>query len=318
MAEDYYKTLGVSKTATADEIRKAYRKLARVNHPDAKPNDAKAAEKFKEIQEAYDVLNDAEKRKQYDQFGPDFHRMGPGGPAGPGGGPGGFGGFNGGTSQVDLEELFGQGGIDFGQFFGGSMGGGPVPGGPRRGKRSVARGEDARATVQVSFETAVVGGSVDVRIDRGGQVETLGVKIPAGVSEGQVIRLAGQGNPAGRGGTPGDLLLKIEILPHPYFRREGSNLLLDVPVTPSEAVLGTKVEVPTLTEGSVVVKVPPGTSSGMKLRLRGKGAMDPQTKQPGDQFVVIKIVLPKKISDHDKALYEKLAESGSSVREGLW
>jgi curved DNA-binding protein len=312
MADDYYKTLGVPKTSTADEIRKAYRKLARVNHPDAKPNDATAAEKFKEIQEAYDVLNDAEKRQQYDQFGPDFHRMGPGGPGA------GSGGFNGGSSQVDLEELFGKGGIDFGQFFGGSMGGGPASSGTRRGKRGTARGEDVRATVQVSFETAVAGGSVDVRLDRGGAAETLGVKIPAGVGEGQVIRLAGQGSPGGRGGTSGDLLLRIEILPHPYFRREGSNLLLDVPVTPSEAVLGTKVEVPTLSEGPVVVKVPSGTSTGMKLRLRGKGVMNPQTKLVGDQFVVIKIVLPKKISDEDKALYEKLAESGSSVREGLW
>lgn len=315
MADDYYKVLGVSKTATADEIRKAYRKLARANHPDANPNDAKAAEKFKEIQEAYDVLNDDKKRQQYDQFGPDFMHM-QGGP-GPGAGPGGFSGFGGGgASQVDLEELFGQGGIDFGQFFGG---GGAGTSGARRTRRGAAsRGEDVRATVEVSFQTAVVGGTVDVRITRGNQVETLGVKIPAGVNQGQVIRLAGQGSPGGRGGTPGDLLLKIEILPHPYFRREGANLLLDVPVTPPEAVLGTKVEVPTLSEGSVVVKVPPGTSSGMKLRLRGKGAIDPQTKQPGDQFVVIKIVLPKTISEQDKALYEKLAESGSNVREGLW
>lgn len=315
MADDYYKVLGVSKTASADEIRKAYRKLARANHPDANPNDAKAAEKFKEIQEAYDVLNDTDKRKQYDQFGPDFQRMGPGGP---GAGPGGYGGFHpgAGASQVDLEELFGQGGIDLNQFFN-SMGGQGAAG-ARKTRRPAARGEDVRATVEVSFATAVAGGSVDVRINRGGEVETLGVKIPAGVSEGQVIRLAGQGSPAGRGGTPGDLLLKIEIQPHPYFRREGSNLLVDVPVTPAEAVLGTKVEVPTLSEGSVVVKVPPGTSTGMKLRLRGKGVIDPQTKQPGDQFVVVKIVLPKTISEHDKALYEKLAESGSSVREGLW
>ncbi|MEI8021134.1 MAG: J domain-containing protein, partial [Schlesneria sp.] len=178
--------------------------------------------------------------------------------------------------------------------------------------------EDTRATVKVDFETAVNGGSVDVRIDRGGTVETLGVKVPAGVSEGQVIRLAGQGSPGSRGGTPGDLLLRIEILPHPYFRREGSNLLLDVPISPPEAALGTKVDVPTLSEGRVVVKIPPGTSSGMKLRLRGKGVLDPQTKQVGDQFVVIKIVLPKTISDRDKALYQQLAEMESSVREGLW
>ena len=314
MADDYYKTLGVSKTATADEIRKAYRKLARVNHPDAKPNDPKAAETFKQIQDAYDVLNDETKRKQYDQFGPDFARMGQQGPFG----PGTAGGFGGGTGPIDISELFGNGGIDLGDFFTGGMGGGQAASGARRGKRAAARGEDARATVKVDFATAVTGGSVDVRIERGGTVETLGVKVPAGVSEGQVIRLAGQGNPGSRGGIPGDLLLRIEILPHPYFRREGSNLLLDVPITPPEAVLGTKVDVPTLSEGRVVVKVPPGTSSGMKLRLRGKGVLDPQTKLVGDQFVVIKIVLPKTISDADKALYQQLAEEGSSVREGLW
>jgi DnaJ-class molecular chaperone len=144
------------------------------------------------------------------------------------------------------------------------------------------------------------------------------VRVPAGLNDGQVIRLGGQGNPGSRNGESGDLLLKIEILPHRYFRREGSNLLLDLPITPFEAVLGTKVEVPTLSEGAMVVKIPPGTSSGKKLRLSGKGVLDSQTKQVGDQLVVIKIVLPKTISDRDKALYEQLSESGSTVREGLW
>ena len=185
MAEDYYKTLGVSKTATADEIRKAYRKLARVNHPDAKPNDPKAAERFKEIQDAYDVLNDTEKRQQYDQFGHDFQRMGPGGPGGGGAGPGGFGGFNGGSGQIDLGELFGKGGVDFSEFFGNAMEGGPAPGGARKSRRGAVRGEDVRASVQVSFETAVKGGSVDVQINRGGIVETLGVKIPAAPEAGE-------------------------------------------------------------------------------------------------------------------------------------
>lgn len=315
MADDYYKTLGVSKTSSADEIRKAYRKLARVNHPDAKPNDPQAAERFKKIQEAYDVLNDAEKRKMYDQFGPDFQQMGRGGP-GPGAGPGGgFGGFGGTSGPIDLGDLFGNGGIDLGDFFGGAMGGG---GGARRGKKGSIRGEDIRATVNVPFDVAVAGGTVDIRLDRGGQAETLGVKVPAGVSEGQVIRLAGQGNPGTRGGVAGDLLMRIAIEPHPYFRREGSNLLLDVPVTPSEAVLGTKIEVPTLSEGTVVLKVPPGTSSGMKLRLRGKGVIDPQTKQVGDQFVVVKIVLAKKISEAEKELYQQIAKHEAPVREGLW
>lgn len=317
MAEDYYKTLGVSKGASADDIRKAYRKLARVNHPDAKPNDPGAAERFKQIQEAYDVLNDAEKRQQYDQFGVDFQKMGRGGPGpGPGQGFGGFGG-GGGAGPIDISELFGKGGIDLGDFFGGGMGGGSTPG-AKRGRRGTVRGEDIRANVRVPFETAVVGGTVDIHLDRGGEVSTLGVKVPAGVNEGQVIRLAGQGEPGLRGGPNGDLFLRIEIEPHAYFRREGSNILLDVPITPPEAALGTKVEVPTLSEGSVVVKVPAGTSTGTKLRLRGKGVLDPQTKQQGDQFVVIKIVLPKNLSDSAKELYQRLAEQESPVREGLW
>ncbi|HEY0983397.1 DnaJ C-terminal domain-containing protein [Schlesneria sp.] len=318
MADDYYKTLGVSKTASADEIRKAYRKLARVNHPDAKPNDPKAAETFKKIQEAYDVLNDTEKRQQYDQFGADFQRRASAGgsPFGPGG-PGGYTAH--GTGPIDLGDFFGSGGIDLGDLFNSSMNRGTSRTSSPRGKRASAfKGEDIRATVQVPFETAVKGGMVDVRIDRSGSIETLGVKIPAGVNDGQVIRLAGQGGGGSSSGIPGDLLLKVEVKPHPYFRREGANLLVDVPVSPSEAVLGTKVDVPTLSEGPVVVKIPPGTSSGMKLRLRGKGVIDSATKQPGDQFVVVKIVLPKKITEREKTLYEQIAEGEASVREGLW
>ncbi len=302
MAEDYYKSLGIPKTATADEIRKAYRKLARANHPDAKPDDPQASTKFKQIQDAYDVLSDAKKRQQYDQFGVDFSKMGPGpGPTGP---------RHGGSETMDFSDFFKPGGIDIGEMLRGE--------GQRRTKRSPVRGEDLRATVQVSFETSITGGSVDVQIDRGTKLDTLTVRVPAGLNDGQVIRLAGQGNPGSRSGESGDLLLKIEILPHRYFRREGAHLLLDLPITPFEAVLGTKVEVPTLSEGAMVVKIPPGTSSGKKLRLSGKGVLDSQTKQVGDQLVVIKIVLPKTISDRDKALYEQLAESGSTVREGLW
>lgn len=311
---DYYKILGVSKSASADEIRKAYRKLARENHPDAKPNDAGAAERFKQIQEAYDTLSDATKRKQYDQFGSAYQQAGRAG-AGPNpfAGGGGFGGYSSG-GPIDLGDLFGQGGVDFSEFFGGAT----PSGSGRKGKRTASRGEDVRATVKIPFETAVSGGAVDVRIDRGGDVETLAVKVPPGVNSGQVVRLAGQGSPSLRGGAAGDLYLTIDIEPHAFFRREGSNLLIDVPITPSEAVLGTKVEVPTLSEGLVVLKIPPGTSSGAKLRLRGKGVIDSQTHQAGDQFVVVKIVIPKEISDEDKSLYKKLAEREASPRVGLW
>ena len=310
---DYYKVLGVAKSASADELRKAYRKRARENHPDAKPNDKAASERFKQIQEAYDCLNDETKRKQYDRFGSNYQPAGRAG-AGPnpfGGGGAGGGGF--GAGPIDLGDLFGQG-VDFSEFFGGA-----APGGSRaKGKRPAARGEDVRATVSVPFETAVSGGAVDVRIDRHGSIDTLTVKVPPGVSSGQVVRLAGQGSPSPRGGAAGDLFLTIDIEPHAYFRREGSNLLIDVPVTPSEAVLGTKVEVPTLTEGQMVVKIPPGTSSGAKLRLRGKGILDSQTHLTGDQYVVVKIVIPKEISDLDKSLYKQLAEHETSPRTGLW
>ncbi len=307
---DYYKVLGISKSASADEVRKAYRKLARANHPDAKPNDNAAAERFKQVQEAYDVLNDDTKRKQYDRFGSAYAQQA--GRAGAGASPfPGGGGF--GAGPIDLGDLFGQG-VDFSEFFGGA-----APGGSKaKSKRAPARGEDVRATVGVSFETAVSGGAVDVRIDRGGKVETLTVKVPVGVNSGQIVRLTGQGSPAARGGAPGDLLLTIDIEPHAYFKREGSNLLVDVPITPSEAVLGAKVEVPTLTEGLMVVTIPPGTSSGAKLRLRGKGVVDSQTQHAGDQFVVVKIVVSKAISDADKSLYKQLAEHETPPRVGLW
>ncbi|MBI1346206.1 DnaJ domain-containing protein [bacterium] len=309
---DFYQTLCVSRSATSDEIRKAYKKLARENHPDVKKDDPAAAERFKQVQEAYDVLGDTEKRQQYDQFGTTFPKGGPqpGGP-GPGagrsytwssgGGPGG--GF-------DFSDLFGGGGVDLEELLGGGR---RTRGGPRP-----ARGQDVEATVSVSFETAVLGGSVDIQVEHGHQHDQLSVKIPAGVNTGSVIRLAGQGQPGRFSGPPGDLLLTIEVQPHRFFRREGSNLLIDVPITPSEAVLGAKVEIPTLSEGSVVVTVPPGTSSGAKLRLRGKGAIDPQTKQPGDQYVVVKVVVPREPSDDLKELYRQVSSLESSPRQGLW
>ena len=311
---DFYQALGLSKGATKEEIRKAYKKLVREHHPDANPNNPQSAERFKQVQEAYDVLSDEKKRELYDRFGKNYDQAARAGAAGGGNpfaGAGGGGSPFGGAGPIDLGDLFGQGGIDFGELFGGSAGG------RTRGRRGAARGADLKATVKVPFETAVSGGPVDVAIEKNGTSETLAVKVPAGVNDGQVVRLSGQGSPAARNGTPGDLYLTIEIEPHPYFRREGSNLLVDVPITPSEAVLGAKIEVPTLSEGQMVLTVPPGTSSGVKLRLRGKGILDPQTNKTGDQFVVIKIVVPKGIDDADKALYQKLAANEKSPRTNL-
>ncbi|GAB4152842.1 MAG: J domain-containing protein [Planctomycetaceae bacterium] len=300
---DYYKTLGVSKTATADEIRKAYRKLAKEYHPDAKPDDKAAAQKFAEIQEAYAVLGDKEKRQQYDQFGS----------AGFGGaGPNPFQGYGrAGSGGVDLNDLFG-GQFGFGDIFGQASRGGTRTAAPRKG-------EDIRLEIEVPFQVAAEGGNHSIQIRRGDNTERLNVKIPAGVKTGSVIRLAGQGQPGFGQGPAGDLKLIVKVAPHPFFRRDGKNLLIDVPVTPSEAALGAKVEVPTLSEGNVTVTVPPCTSSGTKLRLRGKGVIDQKTGQRGDQFVVIKIVLPPELSEESQQLYRQLAElSPSSPRAGLW
>lgn len=308
---DFYKTLGVAKGATADEIRKAYKKLSRKYHPDVN-KDKEAPERFKQVQEAFDVLGDAEKRQQYDRFGHAF--SGEGGPrpqqfnwSGPGAAGGG---------PIDLSELFG-GQVDLEQIFGSSFTG--QAGGPRQGRRSARRGEDAEVDVEIPFQTAVEGGTYELSLDRAGKTERLSVKIPSGVDTGSIVRLSGQGHPGSAGATAGDLLVRIRVAPHPWFRREGNNLLLDVPVTITEAALGAKVEVPTLSEGRVVVTIPAGTSSGAKLRLRGKGVLDRSTKERGDQFVVVKIVVPRKLSERGKQLLKEIAEvEPQSPRGGLW
>src|SRR5580704_13082995 len=325
---DYYKTLGVSRGASAEEIRKAYKKLARKYHPDVRPGDKDAADQFKKVQQAYSILGDAEKRVQFDRYGHAFD-------GGRGGGPYRTAWASGpdGTHAVDLSDLFGQ-------FFGGEgfRGGGggaqcerhPFPGNFGHGAGGEAhfghegageprKGEDITFEVTVPFQVAAEGGSHGLQIRRGDQTERITVKIPAGLDDEGVIRLAGQGHPGGSGGSAGDLLLTVHVSPHPYFHREGNNLLIDVPITPSEGALGTKVEVPTLSEGRVTVTVPPGTSSGTKLRLRGKGVVNPKTKERGDQFVVVKIVLPRETSDAAKKLYQELAEiEPAAPRSELW
>lgn len=304
---DYYKTLGVSRQASAEEIRRAYKKLARENHPDAKPGDDAATEKFKQIQEAYSVLNDSEKREQYDRYGAAFRGAGGQGPfrsTWAGGGPGG--------QPIDLGDLFG-GGFDLGDLFGGRAAGG------YRTSTPVRKGEDLHLDIDVPFQIAAEGGSHSLPLSRDGKTERINVKIPPGVDTGSVIRLAGQGRP-GIGGAPaGDLKLTVHVAPHPYFRRDGANLLIDVPVTPTEAALGAKVEVPTLTEGTFNLKIPPGTSSDQKLRMRGKGVMDLKTKKRGDQFAVVKIVVPAGLSAEAEDLLRRLERAAPyDPRHGLW
>jgi DnaJ-class molecular chaperone len=173
--------------------------------------------------------------------------------------------------------------------------------------------------IEVPFQVAAVGGTHGLQIRRDDKTDRISVKVPAGVDNGSVIRLAGLGHPGQGGGPVGDLLLTVKVAAHPWFRREGSNLLIDVPITPSEGALGAKVEVPTLNEGPVTVTIPPGTSSGTKLRLRGKGLVTQKTKQPGDQFVAVKIVVPEKPDAATKELFEQLAEvSAQAPRAQLW
>lgn len=314
MAADFYSVLGVSKSASVEEIRKAYKKLSRDNHPDRKPGDAAASEKFKQVQEAWDVLGDETKRQQYDQYGTTF---GPNGPQFRGGQQPGGGG------PVDMGDLFGGGQVDLGDLFGNMFGGGGGAQSPfgRQGGRKprAAKGEDISAEIEIPFVVAAEGGAHELQLNRGGQVERLSVKIPAGVATGSVIRLGGQGQ-AGRGGGPsGDLLVTIKVAPHPYFRREGSDLFVDVPISVSEAALGAKVEVPTLSEGRMMVTVPAGTSSGAKLRLRGKGVLDHKKKERGDLYVIIKLMLPPKLSDESRKLFEQIAASAPyDPRTDLW
>jgi DnaJ-class molecular chaperone len=303
MARDYYEVLGVQREASEDEIKKAYRKLARQYHPDRNPGDKQAEVRFKEIQDAYDVLSDKNKRAQFDRFG----FVGPDGGIPPGAGGQTFhwggGGPGGGFEQMDpaQAEAF------FSQIFGdlGGMGGFPGAAGARRGRGPRPRqaaAPPATSEMAIPFDTAALGGTISLRVD-GREID---VKIPPGVEEGQIIRLGGQG-PGG-----GDLLLKLRIQPHSYFKREGNNLVLEVPLSLPEAVLGTKVDVPTLDGTRLTVKVPPGTSSGARLRLRGKGI------KGGDQFIEIKVVIPSPTDDKSRALIEEFGKlNPQEPRSGL-
>lgn len=291
---NYYDVLGVSKTATPEQIRKAYKKIARENHPDAKPGDKAAAERFKQANEANEVLSDPEKRKKYDQFGDAYEYVQGAGGGGAGPFPGGF----------DPSSIFGAGGgeVDLGDIFGGAFGG--------RGRtktRRPVKGEDLQTTITVPFQLAVDGGSYDLSLQTDGGVERLSIKVPAGIHDADVIRLSGQGHPGSNGGANGDLMLTIRVAPHPQFRRDGDNVTIELPISVTEAALGAKVDVPTLSEGTVILSIPPGTSSGAKLRLKGKGIVNRKTGERGDQFVQLKIVLPGSISPKARELFEQLS-----------
>ncbi|MCC7473821.1 MAG: J domain-containing protein [Pirellulales bacterium] len=309
MATDHYATLGVSRAATPDEIQKAYRKLARKYHPDMNPNDSTAKKKFQEVQSAFEVLSDPDKRKRYDQFGEGFESMG----GGPSGGPRGWQySTSGGGPQSyhfdvgDLGDLFG-GGVEtggsggFGDLFR-NLGRG---GAGRRAATNVERGADLKHELTVPFGTAVLGGEAALTIQRAdGKVETIQVKIPAGIEGGQKIRLRGQGSPGAGGGAAGDILLTIHASPHPYFRRTGKRLDVRVPITLSEAALGAKIDVPTPhgeggRPGIITLTLPPNASSGQRLRIKGHGVR-PAKQEPGDLFAELQIVLPDHLSNDER------------------
>jgi curved DNA-binding protein len=314
---DYYETLGVPKTATGDEIKSAFRKLARKYHPDVvKAKDkATAEEKFKQINEAYEVLSDPEKRKKYDQLGEHWNQPGGfqpppdwGGQQQPGGGFYQYGGGNGGVEF----EFGGTGFSDFfEQFFGGGRGQsgfGGAGGGFGRRAAGAERGSDVEADIMVPLEEALNGAKRTVSLRRGDskKTETYQVKIPRGVREGQRIRLAGQGAAGAGGGKSGDLFLRVRLARHPDFTVEGSDLIHEVKIAPWQAVLGAEIKVPTL-EGSVRMKIPPGTQGGQRFRLRGRG-MSSSTGTRGDLYVVTQIQIPKKLTEAERKLWKELAE----------
>jgi curved DNA-binding protein len=307
---DYYETLGVPKTASEDEIRSAFRKLARKYHPDVAKDKKAAEEKFKQINEAYEVLSDPEKRKKYDQLGEHWNQPGAGfghGGAQPGGGFQQYqwGGGNGGGVEF---EFGGTGFSDFfEQFFGGGRGRSGFGGFGQRAP-GAERGSDVEADIMVPLEEALQGATRTISLRRAGsdKVETYQVKIPRGVHEGQRIRLAGQGEAGERGGKSGDLFLRVRLAKHPDFRVEGSDLIHEIKIKPWQAVLGTELKIPTL-EGDVRLKIPPGTQGGQRFRLRGRG-LPTGAGGRGDLYVIAQINVPKKITERARELWQELAK----------
>jgi len=331
--KDYYEVLGIKRGASEDQIKQAYRKLARKFHPDLNPGDKSAEEQFKGLQEAYDVLSDPENRKLYDQYGDNWRavKSGAGAPppgwegaqrstrgAGPGAGGFDFGDFD----FSDFRSAGGAGGFDiFEEMFGGS--------GRGRGRRS-GRGRDVEAELELSIEEAHRGVRRTIQMEvaetcptcggsglkdgkpcetcgGAGQVlkpKTIEVNIPPGVRDGSTIRLAGQGGTSSNGSEPGDLYLHIRLRPHPVFTVKGDDLEVELPITPWEAVLGARVAAPTI-DGKVELTIPPGAKSGQRLRLRGQG-LNKRKGGRGDEYVRLKIVVPKQVSAEERHLYEEL------------
>ena len=325
--KDYYKLLGVAENASTDEIRKAYRKLAKKHHPDLNPGDKAAESKFKEVNEANEILSDAKKRAEYDAV-----RRGAFAGGGPGGGfeGGPFGWPGGGFSRsetVGFEDLLG----DFLHRGGGMHGFG----------RASAPGEDLEMELPIDFLDMARGAVREIAFRRPAACDACGgtgrsgrkgcpkcygagtapveerikVKIPAGAQDGSTIRVPGKG--AGGAGGAGDLLLRLRMRPHPWFRRDGNDISLDVPIKVSEALKGARIEVPTI-DGPVTVTVPPGSSSGRRLRLKGKGVASPGGGARGDQYLVLQVVVPRAVPDELSRLADRIAPYEEPDVRGGW
>jgi curved DNA-binding protein len=310
--KDYYETLGVARDASDADIKKAFRRLAREYHPDVAKDKKKAEEKFKEINEAYEVLSNPENRKKYDQLGANwragsdfqtppnweemrgsrqYRRPGPG--------------------SADFEFQFGGTGFSdfFEQVFGARAAAGRGPGPAFSEEAFAERGRDVEGDILVTLDEVMNGSVRSVTLKHSGTATTHQVRIPPGIAEGQKLRIAGRGAPGSAGGGAGDLFLRVRIASHPDFRVDGHNLIHELDVAPWEAVLGTEVSVPTLT-GRVNIKVPPGTQNGQKLRMRGRGL--PQREGGnGDLMVGIRIDVPQNVSDEERKLWEQLARESS-------
>ena len=321
--KDPYSALGVSKTASAAEIKKAYRKLARKLHPDVNPGDKKSEERFKEMSGAFEILGDPKKRALFDEFGEISTRPGfdeakareyqrqaqAGGFGGFAGGPGGFSGRTGGPDPDDLASMFGD-------LFNRRQ-----AGRTQRAWTEATPGDDVEAAIEVDLRDAVLGAEREIAFTRPtGESSRLKVKIPAGVESGSRVRLPGQGGPGERGGEPGDLYLRIAVRAHGAVRVEGRDLLLDLPITPAEALAGAEVTAPTF-EGAVKLKIPAGSQSGRKLRLRGRGLpalKGGTTGAPrGDLYVVLQIVLPPDSPEAREAAAALQALYKSDVRKDV-
>lgn len=301
---DFYEVLGVGRDAPEKEIKKAYRRLARKYHPDVNPGDKTAEARFKEISEAYDILSDPKKKGMYDRFGHQAFEAG----FSEGGG-GGFGQRGpwpgrGGTGRREWSSEFRtEGPFNFEAFehiFGeGAFGEG------RRGAMAM-RGEDVTYPLEIGLEDAILGSTVTVTAMREGRPDTISVKIPPGVDAGSKVRVAGKGEAGHRGAPAGDLFIEIKVRHHEFFERKGNHLYCEIPVTASEAALGGRIEVPTI-DGMAAVNLPPGTQSGQKMRLKGKGVPALKGGPPGDQYVCIRLTVPKHLSEESAQHFREIA-----------